>query len=100
MLSRELATQMRGRAFSWEMFQYSFREFLDFHGIEGDLPFSAKARYLVQKGFEDFWERHDLHRAGVALPAGFGAGARGMSTHNAPRMLRDSWSLDRDRNGE
>ncbi len=57
MLSREIATQMRGRALSWEMFPFSFREFLDFHGIEGSPPFSAKARLLVQKGFEDFWER-------------------------------------------
>ena len=57
MLSREIATQMRGRALSWEMFPFSFREFLDFHGIEGSPPFSAKARLLVQKRFEDFWER-------------------------------------------
>lgn len=57
MLSREIATQMRGRALSWEMFPFSFREFLDYHGIEGSPPFSAKARLLVQKGFEEFWER-------------------------------------------
>lgn len=57
MLSREIATQMRGRALSWEMFPFSFREFLDYQGIEGSPPFSAKARLLVQKGFEDFWER-------------------------------------------
>jgi predicted AAA+ superfamily ATPase len=29
MLSKEIATQMRGRALSWEMFPFSFREFLD-----------------------------------------------------------------------
>lgn len=57
MLSREIATQMRGRALSWEMFPFSFREFLDHQGIEGSPPFSAKARLLVQKGFEEFWER-------------------------------------------
>ena len=34
MLSKEIATQMRGRALSWEMFPFSFREFLDFKGIE------------------------------------------------------------------
>jgi predicted AAA+ superfamily ATPase len=34
MLSREIATQMRGRALSWEIFPFSFREFLDFKGIE------------------------------------------------------------------
>lgn len=57
MLSREIATQMRGRALSWEMFPFSFREFLDYHGIEGSPPFSAKARLLVQKGFDEFWVR-------------------------------------------
>ncbi len=57
MLSREIATQMRGRALSWEMFPFSFREFLDYQGIEGSPPFSAKVRLLVQKGFEEFWER-------------------------------------------
>ena len=34
MLSREIATQMRGRALSWEIFPFSFREFLDFRGID------------------------------------------------------------------
>jgi|GEM_PF-2142650 len=34
MLSKEIATQMRGRALSWEIFPFSFREFLDFKGIE------------------------------------------------------------------
>lgn len=29
MLSREIATQMRGRSLSWEMFPFSFAEFLD-----------------------------------------------------------------------
>jgi len=57
MLSREIATQMRGRALSWEMFPFSFREFLDFQGITSVSPFSGKARLLVQKGFENFWER-------------------------------------------
>jgi len=57
MLSREIATQMRGRALSWEMFPFSFREFLDSQRITSAPPFAAKARLLVQKGFEDFWER-------------------------------------------
>ena len=33
MLSREIATQMRGRALSWELFPFSFQEFLDYKGI-------------------------------------------------------------------
>lgn len=56
MLSREVATQMRGRALSWELFPFSFREFLDGKGIEGDFPLSTKRRLLVQKAFEEYWE--------------------------------------------
>ncbi len=56
MLSREIATQMRGRALSWEMFPFSFREFLDFKGIESDSPMSTKKRLIVQKSFEEYWE--------------------------------------------
>lgn len=56
MLSREIATQMRGRALSWEMFPFSFREFLDFRHIKSDGPLSTKQRLTVQKAFEAFWE--------------------------------------------
>ncbi len=56
MLSKEIATQMRGRALSWEMFPFSFREFLDCKGIESDGPLSTKKRLTVQKAFEEYWE--------------------------------------------
>jgi predicted AAA+ superfamily ATPase len=56
MLSREIATQMRGRALSWEMFPFSFREFLDYKGIESDGSFSTKKRLIIQKAFEEYWE--------------------------------------------
>jgi predicted AAA+ superfamily ATPase len=56
MLSKEIATQMRGRAVSWEIFPFSFREFLDFKGIDGDSPLSTKKRLMVQKAFEEYWE--------------------------------------------
>ncbi len=56
MLSKEIATQMRGRALSWEIFPFSFREFLDFKGIESAGPLSTKRRLLVQKAFEEYWE--------------------------------------------
>lgn len=56
MLSREIATQMRGRALSWEMFPFSFREFLSFKGVESDGPLSTKKRLLVQKAFTEYWE--------------------------------------------
>lgn len=57
MLSKEIATQMRGRALSWEIFPFSFQEFLDARSVSSKGPFSTKARLLVQSAFEDYWER-------------------------------------------
>lgn len=56
MLSREIATQMRGRALSWELFPFSFREFLDSRGIESGGALSTKKRLLVQRAFEEYRE--------------------------------------------
>jgi len=56
MLSREIATQMRGRALSWEIFPFSFSEFLDYKGVANRRPLSTKRRLLVQKGFDAYWE--------------------------------------------
>lgn len=56
MLSREIATQMRGRAISWEMFPFSFLEFLDYKGIDSAGPLSTKKRLTIQKAFGDYWE--------------------------------------------
>jgi len=56
MLSKEIATQMRGRALSWEIFPFSFREFLDYKEIEAKSHLSTRRRLLVQKAFEAYWE--------------------------------------------
>ncbi|HLF66250.1 MAG TPA: ATP-binding protein [Gammaproteobacteria bacterium] len=56
MLSKEIATQMRGRALSWEIFPFSFQEFLDFKQIESASPWSTKKRLLIGKAFETYWE--------------------------------------------
>ena len=56
MLSKEIATQMRGRALSWEMFPFTFQEYLDHEGIEYCNPLSTKKRLLIQKAFEKYWE--------------------------------------------
>lgn len=56
MLSREIATQMRGRGLSWEIFPFSFLEFLDFREIRSDAPFSTKKRLTIQKAFEEYWK--------------------------------------------
>jgi len=56
MLSKEVATQMRGRALSWEMFPFSFREFLDSKGIDASGELSTRRRLMVQKAFDEYWE--------------------------------------------
>ena len=56
LLSKEIATQMRGRALAWEMFPFSFKEFLAGRGIAGAIPLSTKKRLLVHKAFDEFWE--------------------------------------------
>ncbi|QTR47389.1 ATP-binding protein [Thiothrix litoralis] len=57
MLSKEIATQMRGRALSWEVFPFSFREYLDYLGLDGgDGVLSTKQRLFVQNAFEQYWE--------------------------------------------
>lgn len=55
MLSREIATQMRGRAVAWEMFPFSFREYLDFRGISAPERLGTKQRLLLRKAFDDYW---------------------------------------------
>ncbi|GAB4224145.1 MAG: ATP-binding protein [Gammaproteobacteria bacterium] len=55
MLSKEIATRMRGRSLSWEMFPFSFKEFLAHKKINPALPLSTKKKAFVRKGFEQFW---------------------------------------------
>jgi len=56
MLSREITTQMRGRALTWEMFPFSFREFLDYKGINSEGDLSTKQRLTIQKVFGEYWQ--------------------------------------------
>jgi hypothetical protein len=56
MLSKEIATQMRGRALSWEMFPFSFREFLSYKNLECEGALSTKKQLLVRKAFDEYWE--------------------------------------------
>ena len=56
MLSKEIATQMRGRSLSWELFPFSFAERLDAKGIARNPPFSSRNRLIVQNAFEDYWK--------------------------------------------
>jgi len=56
MLSKEIATQMRGRALSWEMMPFSFGEFLDWKELKFSRSLSTKQRLLILKAFEEYWE--------------------------------------------
>lgn len=69
MLSKEIATQMRGRALSWEIFPFSFREYLDYKGIESAGPLSTKKRLTIQKAFEAYWETGEASPRSPALTA-------------------------------
>jgi uncharacterized protein len=61
LLSRELATALRGRTLPFEVFPLSFAEFLRFRGVEVNLPSSQGtatlqhelAQYLKQGGFPE-----------------------------------------------
>jgi len=54
MLSREVGTAMRGRALSWELFPFSFAEYLDARGLPVSLR-GQQNRLQVRKGFEGYW---------------------------------------------
>lgn len=57
MLSKEIATQMRGRALSWEIFPFSFPEFLDYRKLHSKTPLSSRQRFLVKNAFAEYWDR-------------------------------------------
>jgi uncharacterized protein len=51
MLAKEIASQMRGRSLSWEIFPYSFQEYLNIHKVETG-PITTKQRLLINKYFD------------------------------------------------
>ncbi len=53
LLSRELATSLRGRSINYEIFPLSFKEYIRFHGIEMDL-YHSKSRAKIANLFERF----------------------------------------------
>lgn len=61
LLSKEIATSLRGRTLSYEIFPFSFAEYLRFHQIDINLNSSksrsyiehAFAKYLTQGGFAE-----------------------------------------------
>lgn len=55
MLSKEIATQMRGRAVTWELFPFSFREFLDRRAVPYH-QITSRARSRIRQCFGEFWD--------------------------------------------
>jgi Predicted ATPase (AAA+ superfamily) len=56
MLSAEIATQMRGRSLSWELFPFSFGEFVRARGMNPDGPPTSKRRLMLAKHFDAYWQ--------------------------------------------
>ncbi len=56
MLSKEIATQMRGRALSWELFPFSFKEYADHMKIERNLPLNTQQRLFIENAFQNYWD--------------------------------------------
>jgi predicted AAA+ superfamily ATPase len=56
MLSKEIATQMRGRALSWELFPLSFPEYLAWKGLDQQGHPSSRRRLQTAKAFDEYWQ--------------------------------------------
>jgi predicted AAA+ superfamily ATPase len=55
LLSKEIATQMRGRALTWELFPFLFKEYLTFFKIKTGKTFTSQERLKILKTFESYW---------------------------------------------
>ena len=53
-LSREIATALRGRTISYEVYPFSFREFLVHKNIDPQKRDTTKEKALIRKSFEEF----------------------------------------------
>ena len=56
MLSKELASQMRGRSIAWELFPFSFKEFADFKKADYK-TLTTKNRLVLKKCFDEFYQK-------------------------------------------
>lgn len=54
MLSKEIATSLRGRSLSFEIMPLSFREFLSFQNVDPDDKYSTRNRAVIQNHFEEY----------------------------------------------
>ena len=56
MLSKEIASGMRGRSLSWELFPFSFREFLSYKKVKLQKNIPTRTRLHIQNAFAEFLE--------------------------------------------
>jgi predicted AAA+ superfamily ATPase len=56
MLSKEIATSLRGRSLSFEIMPLSFPEFLSFRRIDSKDIYSTKNRAKIQSSFDEYLE--------------------------------------------
>ncbi len=56
LLSTEIATQMRGRSLSWELFPFSFGEFVRARGMDPAGPPTSRRRLMLAKHFDAYWQ--------------------------------------------
>ncbi len=54
LLSKEIATSLRGRSLSFKLFPLSFREFLKFKGFEAKEPFIEDERGMIMRLLEEY----------------------------------------------
>ncbi len=54
LLSKEISTHMRGRSLTWELFPFSFAEFLDYNRTEHK-TMTSRNRHLVQNAFDKYF---------------------------------------------
>ncbi len=54
MLSKEIATSLRGRSLSFEIMPLSFTEFLFFQNIDPEDHFSSRNRAKIQRSFDEY----------------------------------------------
>ena len=60
LLSAEIATSLRGRTISYEIFPFSFSEYLQYRGIDANLH-SSKSLSYIANAFDDY-----IHQGGFA----------------------------------